>query len=876
MMVQYLALKKQHPDCLMFYRMGDFYELFFDDAVTASKILDITLTRRGTASDGDPIPMCGVPFHAYENYLNRLVSKGYHVAICEQMESPEEAKKRGYKSIVTRDVVRVITPGTLTEDILLQGKYNNFLMVLVPSDRTCTSFGCASADISTGDFYLHTCSGDDIFDVIQKYTPSEIVVPESLLKAPLGEKLWQLYKKKLSPLPNSRFDHENAEMRLRGHYHVKSLHAYGLAQKELLLAAGSLLDYVTITQKGKAPHLKPPQRNDTSAYLSIDAATRKSLELTLTQDGHKEGTLFACLNTCVTAAGSRLLFHWINNPILDVEHLNKRLDCVAFLRTQGETRSRLIHENTAFPDLERALARISVQRAGPRDLLVLKQALIQARSALTVLKQHPILPDLIADLIQEVCDFTHLEETLTKALVLEAPALAREGGIIHTGYDTNLDELRQLRDHGTERLGALQETYRQETGITTLKIKHNNLLGYFIEIPSAHQEKLDPTRFIHRQTMANAMRFTTEDLSNLQTLLLNASHEALAKELSLFQELCNMALEKIDSLLLVARTIAHLDVWSAFAEQSLTRTYCRPTLSNESILVISNGRHPVIEQHIETLENKHFEPNSVNHSVLSNLWLLTGPNMAGKSTFLRQCALHIIMAQMGSFIPAQSATIGVVDRLFSRVGASDNLARGHSTFFVEMLETATILNHATARSFVILDEVGRGTSTHDGLAIAWAVTEYIHHHKKCRTLFATHYHELVALSERLPRLTAHTVSVSEHKGEVLFLHKVIPGSANRSYGVHVAKLAGLPQTVLARAEQILSQLEKEQPLIQKGALPLFEIVTKQETPTHPSRQETPQNNTELEAIKNLLHQYAVDDLTPRKALEILYQLYDSI
>lgn len=875
MMAQYLALKAQYKGCLLFYRMGDFYELFFDDAITAAKILDIALTKRGTDAQGNPIPMCGVPFHAYESYLNRLVLSGLHVAICEQMESPDEAKKRGYKSVVKRDVVRVITPGTLTEDTLLQGQYNNFLMTIFPADRTNTRFGCAAADISTGDFYVHSCTETGLMDVIQRYDPSEIVVPEALTKTDLGHALWNQFRTKISPLPAGRFDQENASLHLRTHFGVKTLSAFGLNTKELLTAAGTLLDYVNTTQKGKVPHLKPPHLAAQSDTLAIDAATRKSLELTRTQTGQKEGTLFSTLNECATAGGTRLLYHWLSNPLVDKKHLEERLNCVSYFLADAELRHAIKATLVQIPDIERILARISVQRAGPRDLLALKSALMHSREVVNTLNATE-LPELIHDLLREICDFQSLEKLLATALQSEVPMLARDGGFVADGYDAPLDEYRKLRDDGKSTLETLSEQYRTETGVNSLKIKHNNILGYFIEITANHAPKLAADTFIHRQTMANAMRFTTEPLSVLQTKLLNASHEALARELFLFEHLCQEITAQITPLSKLGRVLAHVDVWQMFADQAHRHHYCRPTITTDNRLDIVDGRHPVVERHVATLENGHFEPNTLTQNAESNLWLITGPNMAGKSTFLRQCALHIIMAQMGAFIPAASAVVGIVDRLFSRVGASDDLARGHSTFFVEMLETATILNHATDRSFVILDEVGRGTSTQDGLAIAWAVTEYIHHHKKCRTLFATHYHELVTLSLHLPRLTNHTIKVSEQDGDIVFLHRVIQGAASRSYGVHVAKLAGLPQTVVSRAEQVLIQLESQDFISTNKRMPLFDVVNQPPPCSQPISAAPLPQDPSIATIREILDATTPDDLSPREAHDLIYRLKETL
>lgn len=871
MMGQYLAIKKQYPDCLVFFRLGDFYELFFEDALIASKALEITLTRRGQNA-GEDIPMCGVPFHAYENYMARLVRQGHRVAICEQMESPQEAKKRGYKAVVKREVVRVITPGTITEDTLLNGAANNYLVLLWPIPKTDAQWIMAVADISTGEFFIHQAENNEVDDLLSIYNPSEIIVPQHIQKHPLYQRLWKEYRQGVTELPISRFDEKNAHDRLCKYYEVTTLQPFGIDNPAMIIAAGSLLDYIQVTQLGQTPRLHPPEHKRIQDYMEIDAATRKNLELTQSAEGASQGSLFAHLNLTQTALGQRLLYQWINAPLIQAQDIEQRLDSVAWFVDNPSLRSQTRKFLQHFPDVERILSRISLGRSGPRDLQMLGVALKTQDQLFHFLQSFSHIPVVFNDFLEELIDFQALQKTLEGALKEDLPILVRDGGFIAPGYDKELDECVSKRDHGQELIQNLQERYRASTNINSLKIKHNNVLGYFIEVPASQASRLNPQTFIHRQTLANNMRFNTQELSEMQNTLMNAAYEALQRELFLFEQLCEQIRPHLQELGFMAKVIAHVDVWSALGELACTQGYARPAISDDVCLEILEGRHPIVEKALREHEESAFTPNSLSLHSEEYIWLMTGPNMAGKSTFLRQNALIIIMAQMGSYVPAQKARIGVVDRLFSRIGAGDNLAKGHSTFYVEMLETASILNQATEKSFVILDEVGRGTSANDGLAIAWAVIEYIHHHNRCRTLFATHYHELVALQKQLPKMSCYTMKIQEWNDKILFLHQVIPGAADKSYGVHVAKLAGLPATVVQRAQIILQNFEKKHPLsFSQHSLPLFEIV-----PTHQQENNKPPHETFTTEFLEELKHINPEELSPRKALDMLYTWKEKI
>lgn len=812
MMAQYLTIKAQHPGCLLFFRLGDFYELFFEDALVASSVLNITLTRRGNTQEGHEVPMCGVPFHAAESYIARLIRHGHRVAICDQLETPAEAKKRGYKAVVQRDVVRIVTPGTLTEDGLLEARQNNFLSaVLQQTQGRKIQYNLAVLDISTGEFFCESLEDKQALSAaLTKYDPREILLSESLHQNTFLMDLWREWRDSLTPLPNGRFDDENSLRRLKKAFGVTTFQAYGDFSEGELAACGALLDYVLLTQKGQLPRLLPPRPRLNETTMDIDSATRRSLELVTPQGGSSsndtKGSLLACIDHTMTAAGARLLSNRLKAPLRDPVAIHQRLDGIEFFLKNPLLREEIRQILKKTPDLERCLGRLSLGRGGPRDLGLIRETLLQAASIQARLTLHPeILPPVMTHVMTGLGDHQELTDLLMRALGAPLPSLAREGGFIAPGFEEELDALRSLRDNGHEEVGRFQQAYSQETGIGTLKIKHNNILGYYIEVGAAASTKMTP-RFIHRQTLTTSVRYTTPELVEIEEKILSAADKAIALELSLYQTIVNTILEKGDSLGKMAQTLAKLDVASSLAELAATHRYVRPVVDHSRIFHIKGGRHPVVEQNLE--EDKSFMANDcLLEGEGDRLWLMTGPNMAGKSTFLRQNALIAILAQMGSYVPATSAHLGVVDRLFSRVGAADDLARGRSTFMVEMIETAAILHQATPHSLVILDEIGRGTATYDGVSIAWATAEHLHHVNQCRGLFATHYHELTALEESLPHLSCHTMAVKEWEGKVIFLHQVIPGKADRSYGIHVAQLAGMPGSVIDRAQEILSHIE---------------------------------------------------------------------
>jgi len=865
MMAQFMAIKERHPDYLLFYRMGDFYELFFDDAVAAADALQITLTKRGH-HNGDDIPMCGVPVKAYESYLPKLVDMGFKVALCEQMEDPAEAKKRGSKAVVKREVVRLFTAGTITEDNLLDSRRNNFLAAVA---QTRDETGVAWLDISTGAFYTQGCSGAMLPAVLARLNPGELLVSDKMLQAPEHFETFSDFKAVLTPQPNSRFDSTNAGKRLQTLFGVKTLDSFANFSRTETAAAGALVDYVELTQKGKLPRLETPRQVPQGATMEIDAATRRNLELTSTLNGQRKGSLLEVIDRTVSGAGARLLSVWLSSPLTQVEEIDQRLDGVQFFSEDLAAREDIRDALKKCPDMERALSRISLGRGGPRDLAAIRDGLsasFDLREKLISLTPPPLLEKCISDL----GNHGELVNKLHRALGDELPLLARDGDFIATGYAPELDELRSLRSESKRLILNLQAKYAEVTQIQSLKVKHNNVLGYFVEVTAKQAERM-PTDgdFIHRQTMKNVIRYTTVELSELEGKISSAADRALALETRLFDELIDDVQNNANAIALAANSLARLDVLSALGQLAVERNYTRPSLSNGYEFDIEGGRHPVVEAALEAANESAFVANDCSLSPEQRLWLITGPNMAGKSTFLRQNALIAILAQMGGFVPAASAHIGVVDRLFSRVGAADDLARGRSTFMVEMVEAAAILNQSSERSLVILDEIGRGTATFDGLSIAWAVVEHLHELNKCRALFATHYHELTALSSKLNHLSCHSMRVKEWKGDVIFLHEVGSGAADRSYGIHVARLAGLPGSVITRAQQVLETLEKGE---QSSAvtqladdLPLFAALP---APA-PSQQDS--GPGELEQALEEIHP---DDLSPREALDALYRLKD--
>jgi DNA mismatch repair protein MutS len=863
-MAQYLALKAQHPDCLLFFRLGDFYEMFFEDAVKASRALDIALTRRGQ-HQGQDIPMCGVPAHAYENYLARLIRQGFRVALSEQTEDPAEAKKRGAKSIVARDVVRIVTPGTVTEDSLLDARAANYLASVA---SVGDDLALAWIDLASGQPFAQDVAASELGGALARLEASEILVSEKMIERPDLFEIFAGWRDRLTVQPNSRFDSDNARRRLQTLYKVSELSSFGDFTRGEIMALGSLLDYAELTQKGDLTHLARPRKMSAAEAVAIDPATRRNLELTRTLAGEKQGSLLAVIDRTMTGAGARLLAQRLVAPLTDVAGVEKRLDAVGFMAKASALRQSLRDHLRQTPDLERALARLALGRGGPRDLAAIRDALMSAEAMRSALLAANSLPEEIDEQTKALGEHSALIDRLARALAAELPLLARDGNFIARGYAPALDELVMLRDDSRRLIAGLQENYAHLGGVTGLKIRHNQVIGYYIEVTPLHADKLLARKdvFIHRQSLASAVRFTTVELGELERKITEAADKALAVELQIFADLTSEVVHRLDDLRRTAGALAALDVAAALGELAVEQNYTRPLVDASLAFAIKGGRHPVVEQSLrKNAGGVSFIANDCDLAPEHRLWLLTGPNMAGKSTFLRQNALIAVLAQAGSFVPAASAHIGVIDRLFSRVGASDDLARGHSTFMVEMVETAAILNQAGERALVILDEIGRGTATYDGLSIAWATVENLHEVNRCRALFATHYHELTSLASSLSHLRCATMRIREWEKEIIFLHEVTEGVADRSYGIHVAQMAGLPPAVIARAEQVLKTLEAEKAPNRKtsvqdkvATLPLFSAAP-QEAPMNPE-------------LKSLLTALKPDDLSPKEALDLLYKL----
>ncbi len=845
MMAQYLALKAEAEGCLLFYRMGDFFELFFDDAKVAAQCLDIALTARGE-HDGAPIPMCGVPIHAAEAYLARLIRAGHRVAIAEQTESPAEARKRGHKAVVNRAIVRVVTAGTLTEEALLDSRRANWLAAVA---RAGERYGIAAADISTGRFELSSVPAAALDAELARLAAAEIISPEPIEGAQPRR---------------AGFDSLAAERRLKERFGVATLDGFGGFDRAALCAAGGLLAYLDEVARESLPFLRPPLPVASGDHMMIDAATRESLELTQSLSGGRSGSLLGCIDRTVTGAGARLLAADLGAPLLDRARIEARLDLVALFERDAALRELVRRQLKALPDLGRALGRLVAGRGGPRDLGQLRDGLNEARRLHDRLARVADPPALLAASLPALTGHGELTELLTRALVPSPPIDAGQGGYIAEGYDAALDALRAAGGEGRRAIAALEARYRDQTGISVLKIRHNAVLGYHIEVPARHADRLMAAEsgFTHRQTLAGVVRFNAPDLHEQAMRVTQAGSHALAAEAGHLEMLTAAALDRAEAIAAAADALARLDVAAALAERATEGGWCRPYFVPDARFEVEAGRHPVVEEALKAGSGR-FVANDCGLGEDNRLWLVSGPNMGGKSTFLRQNALIAILAQAGSCVPAASATLGLVDRLFSRVGASDNLARGRSTFMVEMVETAAILSQATERSFVILDEVGRGTSTYDGLAIAWAVVEAVHDKCRCRCLFATHYHELTRLAERLDALSLHHVRAREWKGDLVLLHEVASGPADRSYGIAVAKLAGLPPAVVARAKSVLGRLEAGRAAtggIAAGLddLPLFAAAAQDEAAPDP--------------LHAALAEIEPDTLSPREALELVYRL----
>ncbi len=858
MMEQYLNIKNKYKDALLFYRMGDFYELFFEDAIIASEALDIALTKRGK-SNGKDIPMCGVPFHSADNYLPKLIKKGFNVAVCEQTETPEEAKLNSKKGPLKREVVRIISPGTLTEDSLLQRKNNNYLGSISILNG---SISVAWVDVSTGYFKSRLIGKDNnsnqkqfLTNFMLKKDFSEILISEDMdIDYIIDE--WHPIIKKQSP---SLYHYQSCFDQICSYYSVVSLEGIGTFTKGEIIAAGVLLSYLKLTQCGKIPFLSMIKSENINDYLEIDYFTQKSLEILQNLSGNYEGSLISCIDETKTASGARLLKQRIIEPFYDINLIQDRYDIINWILGNNVHINNYQESLKSIPDLERSLSRISLLRGSPRDLLLISKGLLSIKEIannLILFQQKNLKPKLLNSILDTLkIDYT-LFLNIQKALKSEVPLIVKEGGFVKDGFNVELDHLRNLRNNELNQIMKLQKKYSELTKINSLKIKHNRMLGYHVEVRAIHDQSLrNIDLFIHRQTTAQASRFTTNELVDIETQILNSYEKAIKIELEIFNDFAKKILQKGKEILNIVHSISELDISFMVANQSLSRNYICPNISNDKILEITGGRHPVVE-HQMRLSEVSFISNDCKLNNEDLISLITGPNMAGKSTYLRQNALISIMAQAGLFVPAEKAKIGLFDKIFSRVGASDDLAKGQSTFMIEMIETSLILNTSTEKSLVILDEIGRGTSTFDGLAIAWSVLEYLHEKIKPITLFATHYHELTALKENLKNLSCHKMSVKEWNNSIIFMHKILDGEADKSYGIHVAKLAGIPSVVTDNATKILYDLQNKSNQFKQNSI----------------KKVTTVNSKEVNDFLDEFDKINVDDISPRESLDFLYKL----
>ncbi len=868
-MAQFLEVKAKQPDALLFFRMGDFYELFFDDAKTAAEALGIALTYRGKHR-GEDIPMCGVPVHAADAYLAKLIRSGFKVAVCEQLEDPAEARKRGSKSVVRRDLVRVVTPGTLTEDNLLDARGANRLAAVAVRGGQAA---IASVELSTGEVEVLVLDRSALGPTLAALRPSEILVPDRLFADEAAAAALKLTTAALQPMPSALANPGAAEARLKRLYGVDTLDGFGELSPTEISALGLIAAHLETTQAGRLPALQAPRRGGAAETMAIDPATRASLELERTQGGAREGSLLAAIDRTITPAGARRLADRLARPLLDVGAIDARLDAVAFFTERSRLRDEVRAALKGAGDMARCLSRLALGRGGPRDLGALRAGLGAGEALCALFASHtdPLNdpPAEIAGALMALTPDPKLADflqTLRAGLSAELPLSARDGGFIAAGLRPELDQTKALRDDSRRVVAALEARLQSETGIA-LKIRHNAVLGYFVDCTAKQAEALMAppwtATFIHRQTTANQIRFTTTELASLDARIAQAADRALAIELETFEQLRRDAIDLAAPIQAAAAALASLDIAAALAEWAVEVEAVRPMLDDSLVFEAQAARHPVVEAAVRRAGSP-FTPNDCRldgaGETCPRLAIVTGPNMAGKSTFLRQNALLAVLAQAGSFVPARRFRLGVVDRLFSRVGAGDDLARGRSTFMAEMVETAAILTQATPRSLVILDEIGRGTATYDGLAIAWACAEALHDVNRSRALFATHYHELARLETRLTACANLSMRAKEWNGELVFLHEAGPGAADRSYGVQVAKLAGVPSTVVARARQVLARLERDpNSPARLDDLPLF-AAAKPPEPAEPSR------------VESALAAIDPDALSPREALEALYRL----
>ncbi len=870
MMVQYLDIKKKTTDSLLFFRMGDFYELFFEDAKIAAPVMDVVLTKRGQ-HDGIDIPMCGVPIHSSDMYLSRLTRAGFKVAVCEQVELPSEAKKRGPKSVVKREITRIVTAGTITDDSLLEAKKNNFLLSLV---FRRSEVGASWVDISTGEISVEILpSISEIKALLARLEPAEILVSELAKEKNVFLNINNDFPTYFTYLPDSKFSLDLSVENIRNYYNVSTFDGFGTFSEIEVIACGVLLNYVTETQSGQIPPLTRPNKITSNNVMSIDYATRRNLEILVSLSGERKGSLIDSVDETLTAAGARTLASDLNAPLTSCKNITERHEVIeAFTRDQ-DFLNVIKEELATTPDHARSLSRVGVGRAGPRDLETIKIGLHQSYRVKNLLSSNAFFKKIkmIQLIVTDLSVDTELLGVLEKALSDKLPISLREGNFIKQNFDKNLDELRDIRDKSNIKIKDMETKERVKTGISTLKIKYNNIWGYFIEVTANAAETLKNksffARYIHRQTLSNASRYSTAELNDLAAKISHSKERAIALELEIFNLLSSKVLATSKDIYNSSKSLARIDVICSWASYAISNQAIKPKVSDNLDFEIISGRHPVIEQALSS----DFVTNDckIGKGENAKIWLITGPNMAGKSTFLRQNALIAIMAQAGGYVPAKHAKIGIVDKLFSRIGAADDISKGRSTFMVEMIETASILNQASKKSLVILDEIGRGTATLDGLAIAWSVAEYIHEVKLCRTLFATHYHELTELEKIFSRISLRTLKVKKWREELIFLHEVIEGSADSSYGIHVAKLAGLPEIVTQRASKLLARLESED--TSKKELTLFDSDFEKELEqiNHPF---TMQKN--YKDVIESLQQCDPDNMTAKDALNFLYFLIE--
>ena len=866
MMAQYLGIKEANPNCILFYRMGDFYELFLDDAVTAAPVLGIALTRRGKHQGAD-IPMCGVPVDRADDYLNKLIAHGLRVGVCEQVEDPAAARARGAKAVVRREVVRLVTPGTVTEETLLSAGEPSRL-VAVARPEAGGPVGVASADITTGCLTVSEVPAEGLEALLARLEAREVVADDALADDPACGPALSGGRHALTRAANRQSTHESACRVVRDWYGVSTLDGFGGLTRAEVAATAAALSYVARTQMSARPNLRPPSRIDAgNGAVGIDAATRASLEITRTMSGERRGSLAHAMDHTVTPAGARLLSERLAGPVTDTAVIAGRLDDVAWAVAAAGLRPRLRAVLRGMTDLSRATSRLALGRGGPRDLAAVRDGLARAAEVAAMVAGADPSEGMAAAARSATSAGTGLREALASMLADELPPHARDGGFVRAGHDAALDGARALRDEARSVVAALQARYAGETGVRTLRIKHNGQIGYFVEVPQAAADTLRKAGYAQRQSMSDAVRFSTAELADLDGRIATAGETALGLERAAFDLMSAKVAKLSETLNTVADAVAEVDLACSMAEVAASRGWCRPEVDDTLAFEVRGGRHPVVEEALRAA-GAAFVPNDCvltgkDGSGPGRVAVVTGPNMAGKSTFLRQNAIVALLAQCGSFVPATSARIGVVDRIFSRVGASDDLARGRSTFMVEMVETAAILNGAGNRSLVVMDEIGRGTATYDGLSLAWAAVEHLHDANGARCLFATHYHELTALSRRKPRVFNLSMRVVEHDADVTFAHEVVDGAAGKSYGIHVARLAGLPPSALARAGAVLADLEGKARKAQARSEPpppnLFDFAEAR------GRALPDPTLAALDAIDP-------DAMTPREALQALYDL----